>query len=155
MSCTRKQIVDQARSWLGLKESDGSFKVIIDTYNGHKPLARGYKLKYTDEWCAGFASACAIACGATDIIPTEVAGARHMIIRFHPDVHLLEQLDVLAAANLRRDNVRRTAGDGTGRCKTGTPFIGVLQLVASGALPAQPARGGAFRQSARLTSRSR
>ena len=78
MSCTRKQIVDQARSWLGLKESDGSFKVIIDTYNGHKPLARGYKLQYDDEWCDGFASACAIACGATDIIPTEVGCGKHI-----------------------------------------------------------------------------
>ena len=73
MSCTRAKIVAQARSWIGLKESDGSHKTIIDVYNSNKPLARGYKLKYTDAWCAGFASACAIACGATDIIPTEVS----------------------------------------------------------------------------------
>ena len=72
MSCTREKIVAQARSWIGCKESDGSHKKIIDVYNSHKPLARGYKLTYTDAWCAGFASACAIACGATDIIPTEV-----------------------------------------------------------------------------------
>ena len=72
MSCTREKIVAQARSWIGCKESDGSHKKIIDAYKSHKPLARGYKLKYTDAWCAGFASACAIACGATDIIPTEV-----------------------------------------------------------------------------------
>ena len=72
MSCTREKIVAQARSWIGCKESDGSHKKIIDVYNSHTPRARGYKLKYTDAWCAGFASACAIACGATDIIPTEV-----------------------------------------------------------------------------------
>ena len=40
-------------------------------YNGHSPLARSYKVKYTDSWCATFVSACAIKCGATDIIPTE------------------------------------------------------------------------------------
>ena len=73
MSCTREKIVAQARSWIGCKESDGSHKKVIDTYNSHTPRARGYKLKYTDAWCAGFASACAIACGATDIIPTEVS----------------------------------------------------------------------------------
>ena len=73
MSCTREQLVAQAKSWLGCNEADGSFQKIIDIYNSHKPLARGYELKYTDEWCAGFASACAIACGATDIIPTEVS----------------------------------------------------------------------------------
>ena len=64
-------VVKQAQSWLGKKESDGSYKIIIDTYNAHKPLARGYKVKYTDEWCATFVSAVAIKCGLTDIIPTE------------------------------------------------------------------------------------
>lgn len=73
MSCTRAKIVAQARSWIGLKESDGSHKTIIDVYNSHAPKARCYTLKVSDAWCAGFASACAIACGATDIIPTEVS----------------------------------------------------------------------------------
>lgn len=72
MSCTREQIVAQMQAWLGLKESNGSHKQIIDIYNSHTPRARGYKLKYTDAWCAGGVSACAIKCGATDIIPLEV-----------------------------------------------------------------------------------
>lgn len=71
MSRKRSEIVAQAQSWIGCKESDGSHKKIIDLYNNHKPLARGYKVKYTDAWCATFASACAIAKGYTDIIPTE------------------------------------------------------------------------------------
>ena len=71
MSYSRSKIVDQAKSWIGRKESDGSHKEIIDVYNGHKPLARGYKVKYTDAWCATFVSACAIKCGYTEIIPTE------------------------------------------------------------------------------------
>lgn len=66
-----KDIVKQAESWIGKKESDGSHRVIIDTYNAHKPLARGYAVKYTDAWCATFVSAVAIKCGATSIIPTE------------------------------------------------------------------------------------
>ena len=72
MSCTREQIVAQMQAWLGLKESNGSHKQIIDTYNSHKPRARGYKLKYTDAWCAGGLSAAYIKCGATDIFPLEV-----------------------------------------------------------------------------------
>lgn len=71
MGCTVTQLINQAKSWIGCKESDGSHKKIIDTYNAHSPLARGYKVKYTDAWCATFVSACAIKCGATDIIPTE------------------------------------------------------------------------------------
>lgn len=71
MSKSANKIVAQARSWLGCKESDGSHQKIIDVYNGHKPLARGYTVKYTDAWCATFVSAVAIAVGYTDIIPTE------------------------------------------------------------------------------------
>ena len=71
MSYDRNKIVEQARAWLGYNEADGSHKKIIDVYNSHKPLARGYKVKYTDEWCATFVSAVSVACGYTDIIPTE------------------------------------------------------------------------------------
>lgn len=71
-------IVNQARAWLGKNEADGSFKEIIDVYNGHKPLARGYAVKYTDEWCSTFASAVSIKCGATSIFPTECGCEKHI-----------------------------------------------------------------------------
>jgi hypothetical protein len=71
MSTTVSKIINLAQSWIGKNEKDGSFKEIIDIYNSHKPLARGYKVKYTDEWCATTISALAIKSGATDIIPTE------------------------------------------------------------------------------------
>lgn len=71
MSYSRSAVVKQAQSWIGCKESDGSHKRIIDVYNSHKPLARGYKVKYTDSWCAAFVSAVSIKCGYTAIIPTE------------------------------------------------------------------------------------
>ena len=70
------KVVTQAKAWLGKKESDGSFKVIIDTYNSQKPLPVGYKVKYTDEWCATFVSAVAVKLGYTDIIPTECSCER-------------------------------------------------------------------------------
>lgn len=67
----RQKLVSVLQGWVGRKESDGSHKEIIDIYNGHKPLARGYAVKYTDAWCATGASAAAIVAGLTDIIPTE------------------------------------------------------------------------------------
>ena len=76
MTTTATKLVNQAKSWIGCKESDGSHKKIIDVYNNHKPLAQGYKVKYTDEWCMTFASACFIECGATDIMPTECSCPR-------------------------------------------------------------------------------
>lgn len=73
-----KEVVKQAQNWLGRKESDGSHKEIIDVYNSHKPLARGYAVKYTDAWCSTFVSAVAIKLGYTDIIPTECGCEKHI-----------------------------------------------------------------------------
>ena len=77
----RQNYVNTAIGYLGCKESNGSHKKIIDIYNKHKPLARGYIVKYTDSWCATFVSAMAIKCGLTDIIPTE-CGCGQMIQLF-------------------------------------------------------------------------
>lgn len=74
----REQIVSIAVGWVGCKESDGSHKKIIDTYNAHTPRARGYKVTYTDAWCSTFASAVAIKAGLTDIIPTECGCEKHI-----------------------------------------------------------------------------
>lgn len=71
MSTTINEILNLARTWIGKKESDGTHKEIIDIYNAHKPLARNYKVKYTDNWCAVTISSLAIKCNATDIIPLE------------------------------------------------------------------------------------
>lgn len=73
---TAEKVIEQARAWIGKKESDGSHKAIVDIYNAHLPLARGYKVKYTDLWCATFVSAVAIKLGYTDIIPTECSCQR-------------------------------------------------------------------------------
>lgn len=76
MSCTRSAFVKQMKDWVGLKESNGSHKKIIDIYNTINPLPRGYKLQYTDAWCAGTVSAAAVTCKATDIIPVECSCSR-------------------------------------------------------------------------------
>ena len=76
----RRQVIKTAVAWVGRKESDGSFKPIIDLYNAHEPLAVGYVVQYTDEWCAAFVSAVAIQCGLTDIIPTECGCQRQIAL---------------------------------------------------------------------------
>lgn len=75
---TRLTVITQARQWLGYNEYDGSHKEIINIYNAHRPLPRGYKVQYTDHWCATFVSAVAIKAGATDLIPVE-CGCQEMI----------------------------------------------------------------------------
>lgn len=71
-------VVKQAQAWVGRKVSNGTHKEIIDVYNSHKPLARGYAVKYTDAWCSTFVSAVAIKLGYTDIIPTECGCEKHI-----------------------------------------------------------------------------
>lgn len=77
---TAEKILNIARGWLGFSEANGKFKEIVDIYNSHKPLARGYAIKYTDSWCDCFVSACAIKAGAVDLIGTEVGCEKHIKI---------------------------------------------------------------------------
>lgn len=69
----RQKVADKILSWMGLKTSDGSYLYILNLYNSHRPLARGYAIRPSDPWCATTVSAVAIALGITDIMPTEVS----------------------------------------------------------------------------------
>lgn len=77
----RTKVVEQARAWLGCRESNGTHKKIIDVYNTQNPRPRGYKVQYTDAWCATFVSAVAVKLGYTSIIPTECS-CNYMISGF-------------------------------------------------------------------------
>ena len=72
----REEIVAIMRSWVGRKESNGTHMPIIDLYNTQKPLPRGYKLKYTDAWCAATVTAAGIQTGLSDIILPECSVPR-------------------------------------------------------------------------------
>lgn len=65
------KVIEQAKKWFGKNEADGSHKEIIDIYNQRKPLPRGYKVKYTDSWCATFVSAVFITLGYDYDFPVE------------------------------------------------------------------------------------
>ena len=72
----RVKMVNLVTSWLGRKESDGSHKYIIDQYNKIKPLPIGYKMTYSDSWCAAGLSAAAYLCGLGDKYPLECSCPR-------------------------------------------------------------------------------
>ena len=73
---SREKVVKILVSWLGLNEADGSHKKIIDTYNKISPLPAGYKVKYTDAWCAATASAAFHEAGLDQIFPSECSCSR-------------------------------------------------------------------------------
>lgn len=72
----RKKVIRVAQSFLGCNEKNGSHKKIIDIYNQHKPLPRGYAVQYDDYWCATFVAAVAIIADCLDIIPMECSCAQ-------------------------------------------------------------------------------
>lgn len=131
MSCTRTKIVAQAQEWVGLKESDGSYKKIIDIYNSHKPLAGGYKLQYKDAWCAGFASAVAIACGAADIIPTEVGCGRHIELFKKRGIWVEDDSYVPAPGDYIFYDWK---DDGIGENVEGASHVGIVEKVENGVI---------------------
>lgn len=64
-------------TYKGVREGTAKHHEIIDMYNKIKPLPRGYKMTYTDSWCAAFISAMAYKYGVTDKISCE-CGAHNM-----------------------------------------------------------------------------
>ena len=74
----RQAVVSDARKWLGTQEGDAAHEQIVQIYNSHLPLAQGYEVKTSDNWCATFASCIAIQCGMTDIVPTECGCERQI-----------------------------------------------------------------------------
>lgn len=72
----RQSVVNVMRGWLGYSEKNGKFRSIIDLYNTQRPLPRGYKVQYTDEWCAATVTAAGMKAGLSDIILGECSCSR-------------------------------------------------------------------------------
>lgn len=68
MGTTAQDIIKTMIGWIGKDRAKGTHKDIIDLYNSYKPLARNYKVKYTDEYCATTVSAAFIKNKAVDLI---------------------------------------------------------------------------------------
>jgi len=64
-------ILNQAKSYIGVRQGDKRHKAMVDKYNKVTPLPVGYKLKYTDDWCAAFVSVIADAAGASKLTGRE------------------------------------------------------------------------------------
>ena len=66
-----ERLLDILRGWVGYSETDGRYRHIIDIYNSDSPLPRGYRVKYSDEWCAVTVSAAVILSGLKEKIGKE------------------------------------------------------------------------------------
>lgn len=68
----RERVVQEAQKWLNVTEGSKRHREIVDGYNGQKKLPRGYKLRYTDAWCAAFVTFIGICLGISNVILPEV-----------------------------------------------------------------------------------
>ena len=79
MGVTAQDVIKVMQGWIGKSRANGTHKDIIDLYNSHRPLARGYKVTYTDAYCDTTVSAAFIKLNATDLIGgTECGVERHI-----------------------------------------------------------------------------
>lgn len=127
----RSKYVKVAQNWIGKKEADGSHREIVDLYNKTTPLPVGYKVTYTDAWCATFVSACGIKAGITDIVLRECSCPRMI------------ELYKKAGRWKEADNYKPEAGDivmydwqdsGVGD-NTGNPdHVGIVEKVSGNAM---------------------
>lgn len=128
---SRQAMVAKMQSWIGKNEADGTFREVIDIYNSHTPRARGYKLQYSDEWCAGTVSAAAIATGNTDAVPLEVSchymieGAKAKGIWVENDGYVPQGGDIILY-----DWQDSGAGDNTGN----PDHVGVVEYTSGGVI---------------------
>lgn len=74
----RSAIIANASYYMGTKEGSDEHHRIIDSYNNVAPNPRGYKVKYTDAWCATFVTFVFDKTGLSDLIVRE-CGCQEMI----------------------------------------------------------------------------
>lgn len=126
VSEVRKKFAARAAAYVGVKEGTAKHHAIIDAYNAHKPLARGYKVTYTDAWCATFASMIAIEAGYTDIIPTECG--------CNKQIELWQKMGCWCENDAKTpepgDYIYYDWDDsGAGDCKGGSEHVGIVEKV--------------------------
>ena len=62
----------------GAVRGDAVHQQIADAYNSYLPPPRGYRLPYSDDYCAAKVSAAAILCGPTEVLPIECSCGEQM-----------------------------------------------------------------------------
>lgn len=74
----RNSIVGTAEAFVGIKRGSTEHKHIVDVYNSTQG---GYRMSYTEPWCATFVSAIGIMCGLNNII-FKSASCTNMIAQY-------------------------------------------------------------------------
>lgn len=127
----RKEFVDKAISYVGVKEGSNKHKEIIDGYNKIVPLPSEYRMTTQDAWCATFVSFIAYKCDLLDIIPAECSCNRQIALwkklgRWQEnDAYVPKTGDIIYYS--WKDN-------GAGDCTITSDHVGIVVSVSNGSI---------------------
>ena len=76
----RQKVADIINAWVGATKGSAKHLEILEIYNTHRPLARGYTVKVTDAYCATTASAAYIKAGIAEYTGTECGVEKYTLV---------------------------------------------------------------------------
>lgn len=76
----RQKVADIINGWVGATKGSAKHLEILNIYNSHKPLARGYKVQVTDAYCATATSAAYIKAGIAEYTGTECGVEKYTLV---------------------------------------------------------------------------
>ena len=76
----RQKVADIINAWVGATKGSAKHLEILEIYNTHRPLARGYTVKVTDAYCATTASAAYIKAGIAEYTGTECGVGKYTLV---------------------------------------------------------------------------
>lgn len=76
----RQKVADIINAWVGATKGSAKHLEILEIYNGHKPLARGYKMQVKDAYCAATVSAAYIKAGIAEFTGTECGVEKYTVV---------------------------------------------------------------------------
>ena len=76
----RQKVADIINAWVGATKGSAKHLEILEIYNTHRPLARGYAVKKTDAYCATTVSAAYIKAGIAEYTGTECGVEKYTLV---------------------------------------------------------------------------
>ena len=76
----RQNVANIINAWVGATKGSAKHLEILEIYNGHEPLARGYKMQVKDAYCAATVSAAYIKAGIAEYTGTECGVEKFTVV---------------------------------------------------------------------------
>ena len=126
----RQKVADIINAWVGATKGSAKHLEILEIYNTHRPLARGYTVKVTDAYCATTVSAAYIKAGIAEYTGTECGVEKYTLVAKNLGIWV-ENDDY--APEIGDACVYDWDDNGTGDCTGTADHIGIVTKTGLGA----------------------